>query len=101
MRASTGPRRPRPGARASRAIRLALLAALAALERRGAVPPGRALTNGELVEELRDEQPERLDALRTLSHLFDRAVYGGLPAGSADADAALRAARALGAGDPR
>ena len=80
----------------ARAVRLAFLAALAALERRGAVPPGRALTNQELVDQLRAE-PARIEALRTLSRLFDRCVYGGAPAGAAEAAAALRAARALGA----
>jgi hypothetical protein len=83
---------------AVQAVRLALLAALSALERQGAVPPGRALTNQELVGQLRRADPARVAALRTLSRLFDRAVYGGLPAGAAEAAAALQAARTLGAG---
>lgn len=81
---------------AARAVRLAFLAALAALERRGAVPPGRTLTNLELVDQVRAE-PAGIEALRTLARLFDRCVYGGAPASSAEATAALRAARALGA----
>jgi hypothetical protein len=80
---------------AARAVRLALLAALAALERQGALPPGRALTNRELVDRLRGTEPARIDALRTLSRLFDRTVYGRLPAGGAEAAAALQAARTL------
>jgi hypothetical protein len=80
---------------AARAIRLAFLAALGALERRGVVPPGRALTNRELVEQLPATEPARIDALRTISRLFDRTVYGGLPAGGAEAAAALAAARTL------
>lgn len=81
----------------ARAVRLALLAALAALERAGSVPPGRALTNQELAEQLRDGEPARFEALRTLARLFDRTVYGGLPAGPSDAAVALGAARTLGA----
>jgi hypothetical protein len=40
--------------------------------------------------------PDRSEAVRTLCQVFDRTVYGGRPAGPADAEAALAAARALG-----
>ena len=86
---------------AAGAVRFSMLAALAALESAGEVPPGRTLTNGELVERLRDADPSRLDALGVLSRLFDRTVYGERPARPADAEAALAAALALGAGGTR
>jgi hypothetical protein len=82
------------------AVRLALLAALASLEREGSVPPGRYFTNRELLLLLGSATPERQRAARTLSRLFDRAVYGGLPTGPAEAEAAISAARALGTEAP-
>ncbi len=82
----------------SAAVRLAFLSALAALERDGAVPPGRAFTNGELVALLARRGASGSASLAALARLFDRAVYGGRPAGAAEAAAALEAARALGAG---
>jgi len=80
---------------AASAVRLSLLAALSALERAGEVPSGRTLTNGELVERLRGADPYRRDALHALSRLFDRTVYGERPAGPAEAEAALAAARVV------
>jgi len=82
----------------ARAIRLALLAALAALEREGIVPPGRTLTNGELVRLLDRAAPARTPALAALARTFDEVIYGGRPAGLRQASDALEAARALGAG---
>jgi len=84
---------------AARAVRLALLAALAALEREGIVPPGRALTNGELVRLVDRAAPARSRALAALARTFDEVVYGGRPAGPPQAAAALEAARAVGAGE--
>lgn len=80
---------------ASAAIRLAFLAALCALERDGLVPPGRALTNGELLALLGRRERAALGPFAALAHLFDPVVYGGRPAGPAEARAALSAARAL------
>jgi hypothetical protein len=80
------------------AVRLAFLAALAALERDGAVPPGRALTNGELAALVARRGGVAGGPLAALAGLFDRTVYGGRPAGAAEAAAAVEAARALGAG---
>jgi len=81
----------------SLSVRLAMLAALSALERDGTVPRGRTLTNAELVGQLTDVGPERLGAAKTLATLFDRAVYGGRPVAPPEAQAALAAARVLGA----
>ncbi len=83
---------------AALAIRLAFLAALGALEREGLVPPGRALTSLELLQHLDRAAPARTGALVALSRACDEVVYGGHTAGASQADAALRAARALGAG---
>jgi hypothetical protein len=83
---------------AALAIRLAFLAALAALEREGLVPPGGALTSLELLRHVERAAPARTGALAALSRAFDEVVYGGRAAGASQADAALRAARALGAG---
>jgi hypothetical protein len=80
------------------AIRLAFLAALGALEREGLVPPGRTLTSLELLEHVDRSAPARTGALAALTRAFDEVFYGGRAAGAAQADAALRAARALGAG---
>lgn len=79
-------------------VRLSLLAALAALERAGKIPLGRALTNRELVRLL--SKPGGADAqpLAVLTHLFDRAIYGGRPTLDAEAKTALEAAKALCAG---
>jgi len=84
---------------ATRAVRLAFLAALAALEREGIVPPGRTLTNGELVRLVDRTAPARSRALAALARTFDEAVYGGRPAGPPQAAAAREAGRALGAGE--
>ena len=60
----------------------------------GTVPRGRTFTNGELLE-LLNATPGRQGPARALARLFDRTVYGGLPAGRAEAEAAIEAAQAL------
>ena len=80
------------------AVRLSLLAALAALERAGKIPLGRALTNLELVRLLSKPGEAGAQPLAVLTHLFDRAIYGGRPTFDAEAKAALEAAKALCAG---
>jgi hypothetical protein len=83
---------------AALAVRLSMLAALGALERDAALPAGRSLTGTELVAHVRVVRPDGAEAARTLCAIFDRTIYGGRPAGAAEAEAALAAARALGSG---
>lgn len=83
---------------AARAVRLSMLAALGALERDGAVPPGRTFTGAELVAHLRAASGARRAAAEQLCAIFDRTVYGARAAGAAEAEAALAAARTLGSG---
>jgi len=75
------------------AVRYALLAALGALERTGAVPRGRALTNEEVVA-LRSPSPMTSD-LAALAGAFDRAIYGGLPVAPEEARTAVERARRI------
>jgi hypothetical protein len=85
---------------AREAVRQAFLAALAALERAGRVPPGRALTNGEIVAMIATSTstPTMAEDVATLARAFDRAVYGGLPVAADAAAAAVRRARSIAAG---
>jgi hypothetical protein len=76
---------------AREAVREALLCAIAALEREGAIPRGRALTNGELVEAVRGWSGD----LAFLATLFDRAIYGVRAIPLPDARAAVGLARAI------
>jgi len=109
------------------AVRRALLAALAALERTGRLPGGRAMTNAEIAREVDGATSTSTStatstatptptptststptatatatatgALTFLAALFDRTFYGGLPVTLDDAEAAVRAARAVGAAE--
>jgi len=71
------------------AVRYALLAALGALERAGAVPRGRALTNEEVVAITTSAD------LAALAGAFDRAVYGGMPVAPEEARTAVERARRI------
>jgi hypothetical protein len=86
------------------AVRYALLAALGALERAGAVPRGRALTNEEVVAiatststpEGESPAPSIIASdLGALAGAFDRAVYGGLPVAPEEARTAVERARRI------
>jgi hypothetical protein len=86
------------------AVRYALLAALGALERAGAVPRGRALTNEEVVAmatstSTSEGAPPATAAIASdlgaLAGTFDRAVYGGLPVAPEEARAAVERARRI------
>jgi hypothetical protein len=83
---------------AAGAIRHAFLAALAALERSGRLPPGRALTNREIVAAVERDPADALGPeLSGLAAAFDRTVYGARAASLDDARAALERARRVGA----
>jgi hypothetical protein len=71
------------------AVRYALLAALGALERAGAVPRGRTLTNDEVVAIATSAD------LAALAGAFDRAVYGGMPVAPEEARTAVERARRI------
>jgi len=77
------------------ALRRALLAALAALERAGSVPPGRALTNREVVRSVSSREGGAMLAseLSALVRPFDAAVYGGRAPVQAEVRAAVEGAR--------
>jgi hypothetical protein len=64
------------------------------------VPPGRALTNGEVVAMVASSTATATlaDDVALLATAFDRAVYGGLPVGADAAAAAVRRARSIAAG---
>lgn len=83
------------GGDATGAVRAALLLALGALERAGALPPGRALTNAEMARRLGAQEPAAAADFAGLARAFDRAVYGAAPPAPAEAASCVAAARRL------
>ena len=86
----------RPGA-----VRHAFLAAVAALEAAGRLPPGRALTNAEMVRWLAAPGPGApagalAGELSLLAGIFDRTVYGVRPVAREEAVSSLASARRIG-----
>jgi hypothetical protein len=76
-------------------VRAALLLALGTLERAGALPEGRALTNREMARRLATTAPAASAQFARLAGAFDRAVYGGARPEPGEAAACVAAARDL------
>ncbi|MBI5069744.1 MAG: hypothetical protein HZB56_16040 [Deltaproteobacteria bacterium] len=79
--------------RGEEAVRAALLSSLAALEQAERLPAGRALTNREAA--LRLAGSEAAAPFELVAAAFDRAVYGRVAPGPAEAAACVAAARRL------
>jgi hypothetical protein len=79
------------------AVRAAFLLALASLERAGALPGGRALTNREMAGRLEEGAPAAAVDFARLARAFDRAVYGGERPGAEEVASCAAAARRLAA----
>jgi hypothetical protein len=82
-------------------VRHAFLAAVAALEAAGRLPPGRALTNAEMVRWLAAPGPGApagalAGELSLLAGIFDRTVYGVRPVAREEAVSSLASARRIG-----
>ena len=82
------------------AVRGAFLLALGALERAGALPTGRALTNAEMARRLDVRAPAAAADFSGLARSFDRAVYGGARPAPEEATSCVAAARRLAAAFP-